>query len=133
MCQIRAGRGCMRVGGTVRNTLKEAGAEGGRGHKDFKKGEQAGSRVEALKRGAETPLQTMGIKPRPNIFDEQRLFMNSSTNLGVTLILCSFRQVLEGKAGNAMPESSQLESLETFSTINFFFNRCKQKTTLQSY
>ena len=57
MCQIRAGRGCIRVGGTVRNTLQGAGAEEGRGHKDLKKEEQAGLRVGALKRGAETPYK----------------------------------------------------------------------------
>ena len=39
--------------------------------------------------------------------------------LGVTEILCSFRLVLEGKAGKEIPESSRLESLEKFLANNF--------------
>ena len=37
--------------------------------------------------------------------------------MGVTEILCSFRLVLEGKAGREIPESSRLEFLEKFSAI----------------
>ena len=39
--------------------------------------------------------------------------------LGVTEISCSFRLVLEVKAGKGIPESSRLEFLEKFLTSNF--------------
>ena len=42
----KAGGSCVRVGGTLENTLKE-----GRGNKDFRKGGQAGSRGGCLKNG----------------------------------------------------------------------------------
>ena len=41
--------------------------------------------------------------------------MTFLTVLGVTLILCSFSLVQEGKAGIEIPESSRLEFLEKFS------------------
>ena len=37
----------------------------------------------------------------------------------MTEILCSFRLVLEGKTGKAIPESSKLKFLEKFSANNF--------------
>ena len=58
MCQIRARSGCMRVGGTVSNTLK-GGGTGKRGGetKILKSGSKLGQGVGALKRGgARTPL-----------------------------------------------------------------------------
>ena len=55
--RIRAVAGCLNVGGTIINTLKE-----GRGNKDFKKGEKPSQGVGALKNGgAGTPLRTMTI------------------------------------------------------------------------
>ena len=39
--------------------------------------------------------------------------------LGVTEILCSFRLVLEGKAGTEIPEPSRLELLEKSLAKNF--------------
>ena len=45
--------------------------------------------------------------------------MTFLTMLGVTEILCSFKLVLEGKAGKEIPESSRLEFLEKFSANNF--------------
>ena len=52
MCQIRARSGCMRVGGTVSNTLK-GGGTGKRGGetKILKSGSKLGQGVGALKRG----------------------------------------------------------------------------------
>ena len=50
---IRAGGGCVRVGGTVWNTLKEGGTEKRGGEaKILKKKGQAGSREGCLKKGA---------------------------------------------------------------------------------
>ena len=40
--------------------------------------------------------------------------MNFSTILGVTEILCSFKLLLEGKAGKGIPESARSELLEKF-------------------
>ena len=52
--------GCMRVGGTVLNTLKGGGTEKRGGETDSKKGVQGGSRGGCLKKGgAGTPLRTM--------------------------------------------------------------------------
>ena len=48
---------------------------------------------------------TTGIKSVPGIFDESRLVMTFLTKLVVTEILCSFRLVIEGKAGKEIPES----------------------------
>ena len=42
---------------------------------------------------------TTGIKSGPGIFDESRLVMTFLTKVVVTEILCSFRLVIEGKAG----------------------------------
>ena len=62
MCQIRAGGGCVMVGGG--NCLKhlQRGWKGkeGRENKDFKKGGQAGSRGGCQKKvGGGTPLRTL--------------------------------------------------------------------------
>ena len=45
--------------------------------------------------------------------------MTFLTVLGIRKILCSFREVLEGKTGKEIPESSKLELLEKFSANNF--------------
>ena len=50
---------------------------------------------------------TTGIQSGPNAFDESRFIMTFSTILGVTEILCSFRLVLEEKAGKEIPESTR--------------------------
>ena len=42
---------------------------------------------------------TTGIQPGPVAFDESRLVITFLTILGVTEMLCSFRLVLQGKAG----------------------------------
>ena len=41
--------------------------------------------------------------------------------MGVTEILCSLKLLLEGKAGNEIPELSRLEFLEKFLANNFAF------------
>ena len=48
-------------------------------------------------------------------------------NLGVTRILCSFRIVLEGMAGNKISESSILEFSEGIPANNFCPIRCKDR------
>ena len=60
---------------------------------------------------------TTGIQSGPNSFDESRFIMTFSTILGVTEILCSFRLVLEEKAGKEIPESTRWELLKTFLAI----------------
>ena len=62
---------------------------------------------------------TNGIQSGPDTFDEPRFIMNFLIMLGVTKVLCSFRLVLEGKAGKEIPESSRLEFLEKLSGNNF--------------
>ena len=49
--------------------------------------------------------------------------------MGVTEILCSFRLVLEGKAGKEIPESSRLEFLEKFSANNFALSDAEDNTS----
>ena len=60
-----------------------------------------------------------GIQSGPDAFDESRFIMTFLTILGVTEILCSFRLVLEGKAGKEIPESSRFEFLEKLLANNF--------------
>ena len=48
--------------------------------------------------------------------------------MGVTEIFCSFRLVLEGKTGKEIPESSRLESLETFLANNFALSDVEDST-----
>ena len=55
--------------------------------------------------------------------------MTFLTILGVTEILCSFKLVLEGKAGKEIPESSRLELLEKFSANNFALSDTKGNTS----
>ena len=60
-----------------------------------------------------------GIQSGPDAFDESRFIMTFLSILGVTEILCSFRLVLEGKAGKEIPESSRFELLEKLLANNF--------------
>ena len=62
---------------------------------------------------------TTTIQLGPDAFDESRFVMNFLTILGVMEILCSFRLVLEGKAGKEIPEPSRLEFLEKILANNF--------------
>ena len=55
----------------------------------------------------------------PDAFDKSRFITTFLIILGVTQILCSFKLVLEGKAGKEIHESSRLEVIEKFSANNF--------------
>ena len=55
--------------------------------------------------------------------------MTFLTILGVTEILCSFRLILEGKTGKAIPDSSRLEFLEKFSANNFALSDAEDNTS----
>ena len=57
---------------------------------------------------------TTNIQSGPDAFDESRLVITFLTTLGITEILCSFRLVLEKKAGKETLESSRLELLEKY-------------------
>ena len=62
---------------------------------------------------------TTGIQSGPDAFDESRFVMTFLTILEGMEIWCSFRLVLEGKAGKEIPEASRLELLEKFLANNF--------------
>ena len=51
------------------------------------------------------------------------------TIVRVTEILCSFKLVLEGKAGKEILESSRLEFLEKFSANNFALSDAEDNTS----
>ena len=55
---------------------------------------------------------TTGIQLGSNISEKLTLIMTSLTDLRATLLACSFRLVLEGKAGKEIPDPSRLEFLE---------------------
>ena len=50
---------------------------------------------------------TTGIQSGSEALDESKFIMTFFTILEVMEILCSFRLVLEGKAGKEIPESSR--------------------------
>ena len=62
---------------------------------------------------------TTGIQSRPRAIDKARFVMTSLTILGSYKELCSYRLVLEGKAGKEIPECSRLELLEKFLAHKF--------------
>ena len=64
--------------------------------------------------GSEFFRITSGIQSGSEAFDESKFIMTFFTILEVMEILCSFRLVLEGKAGKEIPESSRLKFLEKF-------------------
>ena len=72
---------------------------------------------------------TTGIQSGPYAFDKSRFIMTFLTILGATEILCSFKLVLEGKAGKEIPESSRLEFLEKFSANNFALSDAEDNTS----
>ena len=55
--------------------------------------------------------------------------MTFLTILGVTKVLCSFRLVLEGKAGKEIPKSSRIEFLEKFLANNFTLSHAGDSTS----
>ena len=68
---------------------------------------------------------TTGIQPDTS--DKSRFVMTFLTILGVTEFLCSFRLVLEGKAGKEKPESSRLKFYRKFFSKQFRFIRCRRQ------
>ena len=79
--------------------------------------------------GSQFFRSTTGIQSGQDALDESKLVMTFLTILGVTEILCSFRLVLEGKAGKEIPESSRLEFLEKFSANNFALSDAEDNTS----
>ena len=55
---------------------------------------------------------TTVIQLGPDFSEKSRSVMNFSTFLGVIVIFCSFKLVVDGKAGKEIPESSKLKFLE---------------------
>ena len=53
--------------------------------------------------------------------------MTFFSNLGVTVILCSFRLILEGNGGKEIHQPSRLEFLEKFSANNFVLSDAKKQ------
>ena len=72
---------------------------------------------------------TTGIQSGPDACDESRFIISI---LGVKEILCSFRLVLEGKAGKGIPESSTLEFLEKILSNSFALSDAGDNTSGRS-
>ena len=49
--------------------------------------------------------------------------------MGVTIILCSLKWVIEGKIDKELPESSRLESLKKFLANNFALSDAEDNTS----
>ena len=58
-------------------------------------------------------------------FDKSRFIKTFLTILGVTGILCSFKLLLEGKAGKVIPDSARSDFLETFLANDFVLSGAK--------
>ena len=69
------------------------------------------------------------IQSEPDAFDESRFNITFLTILGVAEILCSFRLILEEKAGKEIPKSSRLEFLEKFLANNFALSEAEDNTS----
>ena len=69
------------------------------------------------------------VQSGPDAIDKSRFVMTFLTILGVTEILCSFRLVLEEKAGKEIPKSSRLEFLEKFPANNFVLSDTEDNTS----
>ena len=75
--------------------------------------------------GSEFFRITTGIQSGSEAFDESKFIMTFFTILEVMEILCSFRLVLEGKAGKKIPDSSRLVFLENFLANNLHYQMQK--------
>ena len=64
------------------------------------------------------------IQSGPDAFNESKFSINFLTILGVIEILCSFRLVLEGKAGKEIPKSTRLQFLSN----NFALSEAEDNT-----
>ena len=69
------------------------------------------------------------MQSRPDAFDESRFIMTILTILRVIETLCSFKLVLEGKAGKEIPESLRLEFSEKFLGNNFALSKAEDSTS----
>ena len=72
---------------------------------------------------------TTTIQSGPDAFDESSFVVTFLTTLGVIEILCSFRLVVEGKAGKEIPQSSRLEFLKKFLGDNFALSEAEGNTS----
>ena len=72
---------------------------------------------------------TTGIQSGPDAFGKPNFVVTFLTILGVMEILCSFRLVLEGKAGKEIPQSLRLDFLEKFSANNFALSDAEDNTS----
>ena len=79
--------------------------------------------------GSEFFRITTGIQSGSEAFDESKFIMTFFTILEVMEILCSFRLVLEGKAGKEIPESSRFESFENVLANNFALSDAEDNTS----
>ena len=79
--------------------------------------------------GSQFLRTSTGMQSGPDAFDELRFVITFLTIFRVTEIFCSFRLVLEGKAGKAIPESSRLEFLEKFLANNFALSDAEDNTS----
>ena len=55
--------------------------------------------------------------------------MTLLTIVGITELICSFKLVLEGKAGKEIPQPSRLDFLEKFSANNFALSDAEDITS----
>ena len=65
----------------------------------------------------------------PDAFDKSRFITTFLTILRVTEIVCSFKLVLEGKAGKGITELSRLKFIEKFSANNFALSDAEDSTS----
>ena len=78
--------------------------------------------------GSQLFRTTTRIQLGSNVFDESGFVMTFLTIFGVTEILCSFKLVLDGKAGKGIPDSSRIAFLEKFLANNFSLSDAKGNT-----
>ena len=79
--------------------------------------------------GSQFFTTTTGIQSGQDAFDESSFAMNFLIIFGVIEILCSFRFVLEGKAGKELLESSRSVFLKRFLGENFALSDGKENTS----
>ena len=72
---------------------------------------------------------TIGIQLGSHAFDKLRFVMTLLTIVGITELICSFKLVLEGKAGKEIPQPSRLDFLEKFSANNFALSDAEDITS----
>ena len=75
----------------------------------------------------EFQVNTTGMQPRPDTFDESRFIMTFLIILGITEIVYNFKLVLEGKTGKEIPESSRFRVLRKAFSKQFCLIRCRRQ------